>query len=98
VPVPGFELDETGRSAAVGTTGEPLWVSLSPREFALCAALVGANGAVCSHDTLIAAVWDDGGSRRRLEVLVCRLRRRLRPLGVDVVGVRKRGYMLAVPA
>lgn len=88
----GLVLDEPRLSAAAGGQAAVL---LSPREFALCAALAGAGGAVCSHDALIGAVWGEGGSRRRLEVLASRLRRRLRPLGVDVVGVRKRGYKLA---
>ena len=94
VQVTKLVLDASGRSAAVagGDVGQRVW--LSPREFALCAALVNSDGAVCSHAALIGAVWGDDGTRRRLEVLTSRLRSRLRPIGIDVVGVHKRGYRL----
>lgn len=71
------------------------WVSLSPVEQSLGAALVERFGAVVARDALAARAWPHGApTRNALDVHVLRLRRRIGPLGLEIKTVRSRGYLL----
>lgn len=90
----GVQILAARRSIRVGSED----LRLSPLEFSLAVALRRRAGSVCPTDRLLAEIWPGGGDRRRLEVLVSRLRRRLDGTGVTVEAVRKRGYRFAGPA
>jgi DNA-binding response OmpR family regulator len=71
------------------------WVSLSPVEQSLAAALLDRFGAVVPRDTLAVRAWPHGvPTRNALDVHVLRLRRRIAPLGLEIRTVRARGYLL----
>jgi two-component system, OmpR family, response regulator len=71
------------------------WVTLSPVERALAAALVDRIGAVVGRDTLVRRAWPGGSpTRNALDVHMLRLRRRISGLGLEVRTVRARGYLL----
>jgi hypothetical protein len=71
------------------------WVTLSPVERALAAALVDRFGAVVGRDALVRRAWPGGSpTRNALDVHVLRLRRRIAGLGLEVRTVRARGYLL----
>ena len=71
------------------------WVTLSPVERALAAALVDRFGAVVGRDTLVRRAWPGGSpTRNALDVHMLRLRRRITVLGLEVRTVRARGYLL----
>jgi len=71
------------------------WVTLSPVERALAAALVDRFGAVVGRDTLVRRAWPGGSpTRNALDVHMLRLRRRISALGLEVRTVRARGYLL----
>lgn len=84
------EIDEDG---LLRFRGE--WVSLSPVERSLAAALVERFGAVVGRETLARRAWPDGTpTRNALDVHVLRLRRRITPLGLELRTVRSRGYLM----
>lgn len=86
----GPEIDEDGLLRYRGA-----WVSLSPVERALTAALVERFGAVVGRDALAARAWPRGApTRNALDVHVLRLRRRIAPLDLEVRTIRSRGYLL----
>jgi DNA-binding response OmpR family regulator len=71
------------------------WVTLSPVERALAAALVERFGAVVGRATLVRRAWRGGSpTRNALDVHMLRLRRRISSLGLEVRTVRARGYLL----
>jgi len=71
------------------------WVTLSPVERALAAALVDRFGAVVGRDTLVRRAWAGANpTRNALDVHMLRLRRRIAVLGLEVRTVRARGYVL----
>jgi DNA-binding winged helix-turn-helix (wHTH) protein len=74
------------------------WVALTPVQARVVALLLDRFGdSVTTYEELRAAAW--GGSSRSpqaLATLVKRLRRRIEPLGLDVLTVRLRGYVLDV--
>jgi hypothetical protein len=71
------------------------WVTLSPVERALGAALVDRFGAVVGRDALVRRAWPGGSpTRNALDVHMLRLRRRITDLGLEVRTVRARGYLL----
>lgn len=71
------------------------WVTLSPVERALAAALVDRFGSVVGRDVLVRRAWPGGSpTRNALDVHVLRLRRRIAGLGLEVRTVRARGYLL----
>jgi len=71
------------------------WVTLSPVERALAAALVDRFGAVVGRDTLVRRAWPGGSpTRNALDVHMLRLRRRIGELDLEVRTVRARGYLL----
>jgi len=71
------------------------WITLSPVERALAAALADRFGAVVGRDTLVRRAWPGGSpTRNALDVHMLRLRRRISALGLEVRTVRARGYLL----
>ena len=75
------------------------WVTLSPVERALAAALVDRFGAVVGRDSLVRHAWPGGSpTRNALDVHMLRLRRRIAGLGLEVRTVRARGYLLQAEA
>jgi hypothetical protein len=74
------------------------WVALSPVQARVVALLLDRfAGGVTTHEELRAAAWGSSArSPQALATLVKRLRRRVEPLGLDVLTVRLRGYVLDV--
>lgn len=71
------------------------WVPLSPVESRLADALVEKAGAVVGRDVLARRAWPGQvPTRNALDVHMLRLRRRIRPLGLEIRTVRSRGYVL----
>ena len=71
------------------------WVSLSPVEQSLAAALLARFGTVVTRDTLAQRAWPAGlPTRNALDVHVLRLRRRISAIGLEIRTVRARGYLL----
>jgi hypothetical protein len=69
--------------------------ALPPVETRLALALVERYRAVVLRSALTRACWPDRmPGRNALDVHVLRLRRRLDPLGLQIVTVRARGYLL----
>lgn len=69
--------------------------SLSPMQAAVAAVLLGRPGTVVPRAALeSAAAAHRAVTRRTLDGVLYRLRRRLRPLGLDVFSSRGRGYVL----
>lgn len=68
---------------------------LPPLEADLLNALLERESKVVSRQTLMNAVWPAGdGDRNRLDAAIHRLRLRVESLGIEIVTVRRRGYML----
>jgi DNA-binding response OmpR family regulator len=75
------------------------WVSLSPVERELAAALVDRFGAVVGREVLARRAWPNGApTRNALDVHVLRLRRRIAAVGLELRTVRSRGYLLQAAA
>jgi DNA-binding winged helix-turn-helix (wHTH) protein len=74
------------------------WVALSPVQARVVAVLLDRFGdTVTTYDELRAAAWGSSDrSPQALATLVKRLRRRIEPIGLDVLTVRLRGYVLDV--
>lgn len=71
------------------------WVSLSPVERELAAALAERFGAVVGRDVLARRAWPEGApTRNALDVHILRLRRRIASVGLELRTVRSRGYLL----
>ena len=71
------------------------WIALSPIELRLARALTERFGEVVRSDVLAGAAWpDEGLNEGALRVHLTRLRRRLRPLGLELQNVRGRGYLV----
>ncbi|HEX9505322.1 MAG TPA: helix-turn-helix domain-containing protein [Acidimicrobiia bacterium] len=91
-----------GRTLAVPTVDDDgllrfngRWVTLSPVERALVAALIDRFNAVVGRETLVRRAWPGGTpTRNALDVHMLRLRRRIAGLGLEVRTVRARGYLL----
>jgi two-component system OmpR family response regulator len=84
------EVDEHGRLHHRGR-----WVSTSPIEQRLVAAMVERFSAVISAEELIDRAWPDARPAPNvLRVHMTRLKKRIRPLGLDIRGLRPSGYVL----
>ncbi|MBV8982725.1 MAG: winged helix-turn-helix domain-containing protein [Acidimicrobiia bacterium] len=71
------------------------WIALSPIEHRLARLLSQHFGEVVPSRALSTAAWPgEGMNEGALRVHLTRLRRRLRPAGLDVQNVRGRGYLL----
>ncbi len=95
-------LDE--RKKEVSVNGIVLDPQLSPHQFRLLELLYQSDGAVCTRDQVVQAVWPDadveGVSEQAIDALVRRLRDRLAELADDhqyVVTVRGYGFRLEQP-
>jgi DNA-binding response OmpR family regulator len=73
------------------------WIALSPIEHRLAKTLAEHFGEVVGSAVLTQAAWPGNGhgdNDGALRVHLTRLRRRLRPLALDVQNVRGRGYLM----
>jgi len=71
------------------------WAQLSPINGRLGRALSDAFNSVVAEDELLAKGWPSGRpSSNALRVHLHRLRRRVRPLGLEVLAVRGEGWVL----
>jgi hypothetical protein len=73
------------------------WIALSPIEHRLAQTLAEHFGEVVDSRVLLRAAWPENGHGNNdgaLRVHLTRLRRRLRPLALDVQNVRGRGYLM----
>ena len=88
------ELDGNGRLLCNGQ-----WVPLSRTEELVASVLVRHCNEVVSDQQLIRAVWPaEGAAHTALRVQLVRLRRRIKPLGLEIHTVRGRGYVLQASA
>jgi DNA-binding response OmpR family regulator len=73
-------------------------VNLSRRDFAVLEILAAKPGQVVPKDRLIGSIstWDKDFSENSAEVYVHRLRKKLGPLGVEIVTMRGFGYLIRV--
>jgi DNA-binding response OmpR family regulator len=74
------------------------WVALSPVQARVVAVLIERFGqTVTTYAELREAAWGASArSPQALATLVKRLRRRIEPIGLDVLTIRLRGYVLDV--
>lgn len=74
--------------------GEQMY--LSPRELSLLEVLLLRVGRVVSKDSIVEALckWDEGVGNNAIEVYIHRLRKKLEPLGINVLTIRGLGYLL----
>jgi two-component system OmpR family response regulator len=71
------------------------WVQLSPIEERLACTLIRALEDVVPEETLLRGGWPAGhASSNALRVHLHRLRRRIKPLGLEIRGVRSEGWVL----
>lgn len=68
---------------------------LTPKEHAFLRALIVRPGFIVPKDRLFRAVFADAAGQGAIDVLACRVRRRLAGSGVSVATVRGMGYVLA---
>jgi DNA-binding response OmpR family regulator len=69
---------------------------LSPREFSVLEMLLSRVGRVVSKESIIDALskWDEGLGNNAIEVYIHRIRKKLEPLGINVMTIRGLGYLL----
>lgn len=69
---------------------------LSPREFSVLEMLLSRVGRVVSKEAIVEALcrWDEGVGNNAIEVYIHRLRKKLEPLGINVLTIRGLGYLL----
>jgi two-component system, OmpR family, response regulator len=93
-PAGGFVVDQARHAVRRGDREE----ILTPTEYRVLTALVGAEGDVVYREALISAAWPDGAVVRdnTLCVSVARVRRKLRRIGApaELESVRGAGYRL----
>jgi hypothetical protein len=71
------------------------WVALSPIEYCLATALVEQFGRLVSDRELARRAWGSKATTpNTLRVHLTRLRRRVRPVGLEVVAVRSQGHVM----
>jgi two-component system, OmpR family, response regulator len=92
IRIGGLAIDTNNRAARFGE--EP--IKLSPRDFAMLEILAVRAGQVVSKDRLITSMstWDKDFSENSAEVYIHRLRKKLGPLGVQIVTMRGFGYLI----
>ncbi len=72
------------------------WVALAPLELRLAACLLENTHRVVGRSELDAAAWPDGSpGPRALDARLQRLRVRIAALGLEIVSVRQRGFLLS---
>lgn len=69
---------------------------LSPRELGVLEMLLLRVGRVVSKDSIVEALckWDEGVGNNAIEVYIHRIRKKLEPLGINVLTIRGLGYLL----
>ena len=69
---------------------------LSPREFGVLEMLLSRVGRVVSKEAIVEALckWDAGVGNNAIEVYIHRLRKKLEPIGINVLTIRGLGYLL----
>ena len=69
---------------------------ISPRELGVLEMLLLRVGRVVSKDSIVEALckWDEGVGNNAIEVYIHRLRKKLEPLGINVLTIRGLGYLL----
>jgi DNA-binding response OmpR family regulator len=69
---------------------------LSPREFSVLEMLLSRVGRVVSKESIVEALckWDEGVGNNALEVYIHRIRKKLEPIGINVLTIRGLGYLL----
>ncbi len=71
------------------------WVALSPYENRLVGLLLERLGTVVAEQDLVDRVWLGAPPpSNSFRVHLTRVRRRIRPLGLEIRGVRNKGYVL----
>ena len=75
------------------------WVALPKKEQAAMALLLSRFGSVVSRAALYRAVWPDrlvdlSSAYRPLNVIIFRLRKRLRAVGLEIATIRSQGFLL----
>lgn len=70
------------------------WVALSPVQEQLMRPLLARFGAPVARTTLTEAAWPDGEPLRALDMHMAKLRARIAPLGLAVLTLRGRGFVL----
>jgi two-component system, OmpR family, response regulator len=74
--------------------GEQMLVS--PREFGVLEMLLSRVGRVVSKESIVEALckWDEGVGNNAIEVYIHRIRKKLEPIGINVLTIRGLGYLL----
>lgn len=69
---------------------------LSPREFGVLEMLLSRVGRVVSKESIVEALckWDEGVGNNAIEVYIHRIRKKLEPIGINVLTIRGLGYLL----
>jgi hypothetical protein len=71
-------------------------VFLSPTDERLAEALVASFDRGVPDEELLEKIWDGRGDTNKVRVHVSRLRKRIRPLGLEIASIRGFGYRLHV--
>lgn len=92
IQIGGLAIDTNNRTARFHEDT----VMLSPRDFAMLEILATRSGQVVSKDRLVTSMstWDKDFSENSAEVYIHRLRKKLGPLGVQIVTMRGFGYLI----
>ena len=69
---------------------------LSPREFSVLEMLLSRVGRVVSKEAIVETLcrWDEGVGNNAIEVYIHRIRKKLEPIGINVLTIRGLGYLL----
>jgi DNA-binding response OmpR family regulator len=69
---------------------------LSPREFSVLEMLLSRVGRVVSKEAIVESLckWDEGVGNNAIEVYIHRIRKKLEPIGINVLTIRGLGYLL----
>jgi hypothetical protein len=71
------------------------WAPLSPIEYCLASALVERFGYLVTDEDLSARAWGDTPPRpNALRVHLTRLRRRVEPIGLEILTIRSHGHVM----
>lgn len=70
--------------------------NLSGAEKRVLTSLINAQGGFRAREVLFTAArrWESTGNNHLLEVIICRLRKKMKPLGVTIHTIRGEGYKI----
>lgn len=94
---PALERDDVSLDAFGVLRRDGVWVALPHMEREVMTLLLANIDEVVSSDEFYRTVWPNKertATRRPLNVLVWRLRRRIAPLGLAIITIRGRGFLL----